>query len=57
MTIEHQIALVPPIPGEEGIVGQNQPSAISDVLLLVCLYLHELVSELVVIEELIIMVA
>lgn len=57
MTIEHRISLVPPIPGEEGIVRENQAGSITKVLLLVGLYLNELVSEIVVVEELVVVVA
>ena len=56
MPIEHWIALVPPIPSVEGIVRENQSYTIPDVLLLVVLYLHELTSEVVVVEELIVVV-
>ena len=57
MTIEHWIALVATIPGVEGIVRQDQPDAISNVLLLVVLDFHKLVSEIVVVQELIVVVA
>ena len=57
MTVEHWIALVPSIPSVEGIMGQNQSDAIPQVLLLVVLYLHELVSEVVVMQELIVVVS
>ena len=57
MTVEHWIALVSTVPGVEGIVGQNQPNAISYVLLLVVLYLHELVSEVGVMQKLIVVVS
>ena len=57
MTIEHWISLVPSIPGVEWIVRQYQPNPIPNVLLLVVLYLHKLVSEIVVVEELIVVVA
>ena len=57
MPIEHWIALVSSIPSIEGIMGQDQPNAIPNVLLLVVLYLHKLISEIVVIEELIVVVA
>ena len=57
MTIEHWIALVSSVPGVEGVVGQYQSDAITDVLLLVVLYLHELVSKCVVVQELIVVIA
>ena len=57
MTIEHWIALVSSVPSVEGIVGQYQSDAITDVLFLVVLYLHELVSKCVVVQELIVVVA
>jgi hypothetical protein len=57
MTVEHRIALVPSVPGVKWIMGQNKSHAITDVLLLVVLYLHELVAEIVVIEELVIVVS
>lgn len=57
MTVEHRIALVSAVPGVEWIVGQYQSNAVSDVLLLVVLYLHELVSEVVVVQELIVVVS
>ena len=57
MTIEHWIALVSPVPGVEGVVGQYQSDAITDVLLLVVLYLHELVSKCIVVQELIVVIA
>ena len=57
MTIEHWIALVSSVPGVEGVVGQYQSDAITDVLLLVVLDLHELVSKCVVVQELIVVVA
>ena len=57
MTIEHWIALVSSVPGVEGVVGQYQSDAITYVLLLVVLYLHELVSKCVVVQELIVVVA
>ena len=57
MPIEHRIALVSSIPCVEWIVRQNQPSPITQVLLLVVLNLHELISEVVVIEELVIVVS
>ena len=57
MPIEHGVALVPPVPGVEGIVGQDQTDPIPNVLLLVVLYLHKLVSKCVVVQELIVVVA
>ena len=57
MTIEHWIALVSSVPSVEGIVGQYQSDAITDVLFLVVLYLHELVSKCVVVQELIVVIA
>lgn len=57
MTIEHWVALVSAIPSVEGIMRQNQPNAIPNVLLLVVLDFHELVSEIVVVEELIVVVS
>ena len=57
MTIEHWIALVSSVPGVEGVVGQYQSDAITDVLFLVVLYLYELVSNCVVVQELIVVVA
>ena len=57
MSIEHWIALVPTIPGVEGIMGEDKPHSIADVLFLVVLYLHELVAELVVMQELIVVVS
>ena len=57
MTIEHWIALVSSVPGVKGIVGQYQSDAITDVLLLVVLYLYELVSKCVVVQELIVVIA
>lgn len=57
MTVEHWIALVPSVPCVEWIMGQNKSHAITDVLLLVVLYLHELVSKVVVVQELIVVVS
>ena len=57
MTIEHWIALVSSVPSVEGIVGQYQSDAITDVLFFVVLYLYELVSKCVVVQELIVVVA
>lgn len=57
MTIEHWIALVTTIPGVEGIVRQDQPNPIPNVLLLVVLDFHKLISEIVVVEELIVVVS
>ena len=57
MTIEHWIALVSSVPGVEGVVGQYQSDAITDVLFLVVLDLHELVSKCVVVQELIVVVS
>lgn len=57
MTIEHWIALVSSVPSVEGVVGQYQSDAITDVLLLVVLDLHELVSKCVVVQELIVVIA
>ena len=45
MSVEHWVALVSSIPSVEGIVRENQPNAIPNVLLLVVLDLDELVSE------------
>ena len=57
MTIEHWITLVSSVPCVEGVVGQYQSDAITDVLLLVVLDLHELVSKCVVVQELIVVIA
>ena len=57
MAVEHGIATITPVPGVEGIVRQYQPRAIPQVLLLVVLYLNELTSEVIVIEELVIVVS
>lgn len=57
MSVEHGIATITPVPCVEGIVRQYQPCAIPQVLLLVVLYLHELVSEVVVVKELIVVVS
>ena len=57
MTIEHWIALVSSVPGVEGVVGQYQSDAITDVLFLIVLYLHKLVSKCVVVQELIVVIA
>ena len=57
MTVEHGIALVPSVPCVEGIMGEYKPDTITDVLLFVVLYLHELVPKVVVIEELVIVVS
>ena len=57
MSIEHRVSLVPAIPCVEWIMGEDKPCPIPNVLLLVVLYLHELVAEIVVIEELVIVVA
>ena len=57
MPVEHGIALVSSVPGVEGVVRENQTDAIPNVLLLVVLYLHELVSEVVVVQELIVVVS
>ena len=57
MTIEHWITLVSSVPSVEGVVGQYQSDAITDVLLLVVLDLHELVSKCVVVQELIVVIA
>ena len=57
MTIEHWIALVSSVPGVEGVVGQYQSDAITDVLFLVVLDRHKLVSKCVVVQELIVVVA
>ena len=57
MTIEHWIALVSSVPSVEGIVGQYQSDAITDVLFFVVLDLYELVSKCVVVQELIVVIA
>ena len=57
MPVEHWIALVSSVPGVEGVMRKNQSDPISYVLLLVVLYLHELVSEVVVMQELIVVVS
>ena len=57
VTIEHRIPSVSSIPSVEGIVGQYQSGAISQILLLVVLYLHELTSEPIIMQELIVVVA
>ena len=57
MAVKHGIALVPSVPSVEWIMRQNKPHAIPYVLLLVVLYLHELVAEVVVVEELVIVVS
>ncbi len=56
MTVEHGIALVPSVPCIEWIMRQNKPYSIPNVLLLVVLDFNELVSEVIVIEELIIVI-
>ena len=57
MTIEHRIALVPSVPRIERIMGEDKPDTITDILFLVVLYLHELVSEIVVMQELVVVVS
>ena len=57
MAVEHRIALVPAIPSVEWIMRQNQSDPIPYVLFLVVLYLHELISEVIVMKELVVMVA
>ena len=57
VSVEHWIALVSAIPSVEGIVRQNQSNAIPNVLLLIVLDLHKLISEIVVVQELIVVVA
>ena len=57
MTVEHWIALVPTVPGVEGIMGEDKSHPIANVLLLVVLDLHELVSEVVVVQKLIVVVS
>lgn len=57
MTIEHWIALVSAIPCVEWIMRQNQPNPVPNVLLLVVLDFHKLISEIVVVEELIVVVS
>ena len=57
MPIEHWIALVSPVPCVEGIVRQNKSHAVPNVLLLVVLYLYELVSEVVVMKELVVVIS
>ena len=57
MSVEHWIPPISPIPCVEGIVGENKPHAIANVLLLVVLYLNELVSEVVVMQELVVVVS
>ena len=57
VSVEHGIALVSAIPSVEGIMRKNQPNAIPNVLLLVVLDLNELVSEVVVVQELIVVVS
>ena len=57
MSIEHWIALVSAIPCVEGIVSQDESDTIPNVLLLVVLDFHKLISEIVVVEELIVVVS
>ena len=57
MPVEHGIATITPIPCVEGVVRQDETSAIPQVLLLVVLYLNELIAEVVVIEELVVVVS
>ena len=57
MSVEHWIALVASIPSVEGVVGQYQPNSITNVLLLVVLDFDELISEFVVVQELIVVVS
>lgn len=57
MPVEHGIATVTPIPCVERIVRQDETGSIPKVLLLVVLDLHELVSEIVVMEELVVVVS
>ena len=57
MPIEHWVSLVATIPSVEGIVGQYQTDPIPNVLLLVVLYLYELITKCVVVQELIVVVA
>lgn len=57
MPIEHWIALVSAIPGVEWIVSQDESDPIPNVLLLVVFDFHELTSEVVVVEELIVVVS
>lgn len=57
MPVEHGISTITPVPCVEGIVRQDETSSIPKILLLVVLYLHELVSEIVVMEELVVVVS
>ena len=57
MSIEHWVALVSPIPGVERIMRKDKPDSISNVLLLVVFDFHELISEIVVVEELVVVVS
>lgn len=57
VSIEHGVSPVSPIPSEEGIMSKHQSGAISKVLLLVCLYLQELILELVAVQKLIVVVS
>ena len=57
MAVEHGLSAITSVPGVEWIVRQNKPCTIPQVLLLVVLNLHELISEVVVIEELIVVVS
>lgn len=57
MPVEHWIAPVSSVPGVEGIMGEDKSHPIANVLLLVVLDLHELISEVVVVQELIVVVS
>ena len=57
MPIEHRVSLISPIPSEEWIMRQYQSVSIPNVLFLVVLYLHKLIPELIVMQELIVMVS
>ena len=57
VAVEHGIAPVPSVPCVEWVMGENQSDTITQILFLVVLYLNELVSEVIVIKELVIMVS
>ena len=57
MTVEHWIALVSAIPCVERIMCKNQTHPIANVLLLVVLDFNKLVSEIRVVQELVVVVS
>ena len=57
VAVEHWIAPVPSVPCVEWIMRQYQTCTITQVLLLIVLYLHELIAEVIVVKELIIVVS